>query len=43
MTIPNTDNDLFIEQASLSLSAFAPVLPTFSLPAKSTKKMLDVF
>lgn len=43
MTIPKTERLLFIEQASFKRSAFAPVLLTFSLPARSTKNILDVF
>lgn len=37
MTKPKTDKDLLIPAAYFSRSPVAPVLPTFSLPAKSTK------
>ena len=37
ITNPKTDKLLLIPAASLSLSPVAPVLPTFSLPAKSTR------
>ena len=37
ITKPNTDKLLLIPAASFNLSPVAPVLPTFSLPAKSTK------
>ena len=41
ITYPNTDRDLLIDPASLNLSPVAPVLPTFSEPAKSTKLITD--
>lgn len=37
MTKPKTDKLLFIPAAYFNLSPVAPVLATFSLPAKSTK------
>ena len=37
MTKPRTDKLLLMPAAYLSLSPVAPVLPTFSEPAKSTK------
>jgi len=37
ITNPNTDKLLLIPAAYFNLSPVAPVLPTFSLPAKSTK------
>lgn len=37
MTKPRTDKLLLIPAAYFNLSPVAPVLPTFSLPAKSTK------
>ena len=37
MTRPRVVNDLFILQPSLRRKPSAPVLDTFSLPAKSTK------
>ena len=37
------DRDLLILAASLSLSPLAPVFPTFSEPAKSTKLITDNF
>ena len=43
MTIPRADNDLFIFFASSSVWPLAPVLPTFSDPARSTRYKLPVF
>jgi hypothetical protein len=43
MTIPKADNDLLIFFASSRVCPVAPVLPTFSEPAKSTKYKLPVF
>lgn len=37
ITNPKTDSDLLIPAASFSRSPVAPVFPTFSLPAKSTR------
>jgi hypothetical protein len=37
ITKPKTESDLLIPAAYFSLSPVAPVLPTFSLPAKSTR------
>ena len=37
ITFPKHDNDRLIFFASSRISPIAPVLPTFSLPAKSTK------
>jgi len=41
ITIPSIERDLFILAASFSRSPLAPVLPTFSLPARSTRLMTD--
>jgi len=43
MTIPNAERDLLIFFASSSVCPVAPVLPTFSEPAKSTKYKFPVF
>lgn len=43
ITNPSTDNDLLIPAAYFSLSPVAPVFPTFSLPAKSTRYITDSF
>jgi hypothetical protein len=43
MTKPRTDKLLLIPAAYLSLSPVAPVLPTFSDPARSTRCMTDSF
>lgn len=37
ITKPSTDKLLLIPAAYFNLSPVAPVLPTFSLPAKSTR------
>jgi len=37
ITNPKTESDLLIPAAYFNLSPVAPVLPTFSLPAKSTR------
>ena len=38
MTFPNAERDLLIFLASSRVCPVAPVLPTFSLPARSTRK-----
>jgi hypothetical protein len=43
ITLPRQDNDKLIFLASSRISPLAPVLPTFSLPAKSTKFNLPFF
>lgn len=43
MTIPSADNDLLIFFASSSVWPDAPVLPTFSEPARSTRYRLPAF
>ncbi|OMH85159.1 hypothetical protein AX774_g1302 [Zancudomyces culisetae] len=43
ITIPSADNDLFIFLASSNVCPDAPVFPTFSDPAKSTKLNLPIF
>ena len=43
MTRPRALNDLLIFAASLSLSPVAPVFPTFSEPARSTKFITENF
>lgn len=43
MIIPSIDNDLLILAASFRRSPDAPVFPTFSDPAKSTKFITDNF
>ena len=43
MTSPRVVRDLLIKLPSLSLSPSAPVLETLSLPARSTKLILDTF
>mmetsp|Transcript_17075 Transcript_17075/g.59890 ORF Transcript_17075/g.59890 Transcript_17075/m.59890 type:complete len:230 (-) Transcript_17075:981-1670(-) len=42
MTSPSADRDLLMACASFSRSALAPVLPTRSLPARSTRLSLPV-
>jgi hypothetical protein len=41
MTLERQDKDLFIEQPSFKASPEAPDLDILSLPAKSTKLILD--
>lgn len=43
MTKPNTDKLLLMPAAYFNRSPVAPVLATFSLPAKSTKYITDSF
>lgn len=43
MTSPSVVRDLLIKLPSLSRSPSAPVLDTLSLPAKSTKLILETF
>mmetsp|Transcript_41917 Transcript_41917/g.98287 ORF Transcript_41917/g.98287 Transcript_41917/m.98287 type:complete len:255 (-) Transcript_41917:621-1385(-) len=42
ITLPSADNDLLIAHPSFSRSPDAPVCPAFSLPAKSTKLIMDI-
>ena len=43
MTSPNVVRDLLIKLPSLSRSPSAPVLDTLSLPARSTRLILETF
>ena len=43
MTIPSADSDLLIFFASSNVCPDAPVFPTFSEPARSTRYRLPVF
>ena len=43
ITFPNAESDKFIFLASSNVSPIAPVLETFSLPAKSTKFNIPFF